>query len=483
MALILVIDDDPQMRLFFTKAFWEPTVTIRSAESSSEALAVFASIRPDVVLLDVHLGKQSGLELFQRLHAMDPGVPIILMTGQGTAAIAIEAMGLGAYEYLLKPFNVQQLRTVVFRAAEVRRLMREPASAGAVPHEPIEKGLIVGQCPAMQEVYKAIGRVAKQDVTVLILGESGTGKELVARAIYQYSRRANKPFLAINCAAIPEALLESELFGHEKGAFTGADRKRIGKFEQCNGGTLFLDEIGDMSPLTQTKVLRILQEQCFERVGGEETIHSDVRIVAATHCDLEQMVADGTYRMDLFYRINVYSIRLPALRERLDDLPLLVNHFVRQYAQELNKEIYDVTAEALELLRAYSWPGNVRELQSVLRQAILHATAPRLFPEFLPTYITRRTSNRSPLHASASAEGPNLDQFLSTRLDSDPQNLLADWQALNERMLLSKVLAHTAGNLSQAARILGIDRGTLRAKLKSHDPTDTPTTHENAHDA
>src|SRR3954452_17869293 len=246
---------------------------------------------------------------------------------------------------------------------------------------------LVGRCPAMQEVYKAIGRVAPQEVTVLILGESGTGKELIARAIYHYSDRAKGPFLAINCAAIPETLLESELFGHEKGAFTGADRKRIGKFEQASGGTLFLDEIGDMTPLTQTKILRVLQGQEFERVGGNEPIKADVRVIAATNRDLEKMIAEGTFRGDLYYRLNVYTIKLPALRERGDDLPLLAEHFVRRFARELRKEVRGVAPESVELLRRYPWPGNVRELQSVLKQALLQTTGPVVLPEFLPAAV------------------------------------------------------------------------------------------------
>jgi len=467
MAAILIVDDDPQILAFFRDAFWEPTVTVKGASSSAEALRMFELLRPDVVLLDVHLGTQSGLELFSKIRTLDPRVPIIFMTGQGTADIAIEAMGLGAYEYLSKPFNVQQLRATVFRAADVSRMMRDPVLEGGLLAGENAVGSIVGHCQAMQDVYKAIGRVAKQNVTALILGESGTGKELVARAIYQYSGRSTGPFLAINCAAIPEALLESELFGHEKGSFTGAERKRIGKFEQCSGGTLFLDEIGDMSPLTQTKVLRVLQEQRFERVGGQETIQTDVRIIAATHCDLEQLVANGKYRKDLFYRINTYTIRLPPLRERQEDLPELVNHFVKIYARELGKEMYEVVPQTLSLLRAYSWPGNVRELQSVLRQAVLHATAPRLFPEFLPTVITKPAHGPQNASIALSKSETSVEQFLAARLNDKAANLLADWQALSEGLLLTKVVEYTGGNISQAARILGIDRGTLRAKLNS----------------
>src|SRR6266542_2084017 len=256
--------------------------------------------------------------------------------------------------------------------------MREPAVVAETAPDPDVDGAIVGSCPAMREVYKAIGRVAAQNVPVLITGESGTGKELVAQALYQHGSRAKAPFLALNCAAIPETLLESELFGHEKGAFTGADRKRIGKFEQCSGGTLFLDEVGDMAPLTQTKLLRLLQEQRFERVGGNETIQTDVRLLAATNRDLEELVAAGRFRSDLYYRLKVFTIRLPPLRERAEDLPLLVDHFVKRFSRELDKDVQRTAPETLALLQRYTWPGNVRELQSVLKETLLHATGPVL---------------------------------------------------------------------------------------------------------
>src|SRR4051812_28785788 len=277
MPTLLVVDDEPSILHFFRRAFPGPDVTLLTASSAAEGLEAVTRDRPDVVILDINLPDASGLDTFRRIHAADPKVPVIFITGHGTMATAIEAMRLGAYEYLLKPLELDQLTDLVERAFEISRLMRVPAvlrEAGAAEED---SDAVLGRCAAMQEVYKAIGRVAPQDVTVLILGESGTGKELVARAIYHYSRRDKGPFLAINCAAIPETLLESELFGHEKGAFTGADRKRIGKFEQCNAGTLFLDEIGDMTPLMQTKILRILQGQVFERVGGNESIKTDVR--------------------------------------------------------------------------------------------------------------------------------------------------------------------------------------------------------------
>src|SRR5579885_2266516 len=285
---LLVIDDEPAILQCFRIAFAEPEAQVLTATTAAEGLRHFREHRPDVVVLDVRLPDQSGLDLFRCLHETDAKVPIILMTGFGTAGTAIEAMRLGAFEYLLKPPDMDQLAEVVTRAFKISELMRVPAKIGDA--EPADDGsdVLVGRCPAMQEVYKAIGRVAPQDVTVLVLGESGTGKELVARAIYHYSRRSGGPFLAINCAAIPEQLLESELFGHEKGAFTGADRRRIGKFEQANGGTIFLDEVGDMTPLTQAKTLRLLQEQKFERLGGNETVTTDVRVLAATNQNLEE---------------------------------------------------------------------------------------------------------------------------------------------------------------------------------------------------
>jgi two-component system nitrogen regulation response regulator GlnG len=309
---------------------------------------------------------------------------------------------------------------------------------------------------------------------VLIQGESGTGKELVARAIYQHSMRSNERFCVVNCAAIPDSLLESELFGHEKGSFTGADGRRIGKFELCSGGTLFLDEIGDMSPLVQSKVLRLLQEQKFERVGGNQTIETDVRIIAATNRDLEEMVAEGKYRGDLYYRLNGFSIKLPALRERTDDIPRLVEHFVNLFSRELGKDVVDVSAEALELLVRYRWPGNVRELQSVLKQALLHATGPVLLPEFLPTEVQ---SSRRPVAVEAAAPSNHqstLDEFVETQIQQGSEDLYAESLALMERIVLARVLRHTKGNQSRAAKILGITRGSLRNKIRTLHITINP---------
>jgi two-component system nitrogen regulation response regulator GlnG len=425
---------------------------------------LFREQRPDVVLLDVHLPDASGLQTFEQLRQLDARIPILLITGHGTSDLAIEAMKRGAYEYLVKPLELPQLRQLVERACASSRLMCVPAALPSESAEPDQTDALIGNCPAMQEVYKAIGRVAPQDVSVLILGESGTGKELVARAIYQHSRRAGKPFLAINCAAIPESLLESELFGHEKSAFTGADRKRIGKFEQCNGGTIFLDEVGDMTPLTQTKVLRVLQEQSFERVGGNETVRTNVRIIAATNADLEQLVAEGRFRSDLYFRLNVFSIRLPRLRDRGDDLKLLVDYYVKRFGQELTRPVHSVPAETLDALRRYRWPGNVRELQSVLKQALLQMSGTVLLPQFLPASVL----NEEPPAAAEGVEGLfDWERFLAERLAAGSEDVYAEAVTAMERELIPRVLRHCDGNQVQAARILGITRGTLRSRIRA----------------
>jgi two-component system nitrogen regulation response regulator GlnG len=372
-------------------------------------------------------------------------------------------MKQGAYDYLFKPLDLHQLKRVVGEALEVARRMREPAVLPEAAPDADVEGSIVGSCPAMREVYKAVGRVAAQDVPVLITGESGTGKELVARAIYQHGPRARAPFLALNCAAIPEALLESELFGHEKGAFTGADRRRIGKFEQCNGGTLFLDEIGDMPLALQAKMLRLLQEQSFERVGGNETIRTDVRLLAATHRDLKAMSAEGRFRADLYYRLGVFTVHLPALRERGDDLPLLVRHYLRRFSRELGREVQEVAPEALERLRSYDWPGNIRELQSVLKQALLHASGAVLLPAFLPD-LSGAPAEPGP--AAPAGDRLGLEAFIRQRLGPDAQDVYAEVHRQVDRVLLPIILEHTGGNQYQAARLLGLARQTLRTKLR-----------------
>jgi two-component system nitrogen regulation response regulator GlnG len=461
MPALLIVDDEPSILHFFRRAFSNPSMDVLTASSADEGLAQVSRSHPDVIILDINLGKESGLDLFRRIREQDPKALVIFITGQGTTATAIEAMRLGAFDYLLKPLEIDQVTELVHRAAEISRLMRVPAVIAPAPAAGEKTDILIGRCPAMQDVYKLIGRVAPQEMTVLVLGESGTGKELVARAIYHYSRRAAGPFLAVNCAAIPETLLESELFGHERGAFSGADRQRIGKFEQCRGGTLFLDEIGDMTPLTQAKILRVLQGQSFERVGGNESITTDVRLIAATNRNLEQMVADGSFRGDLYYRLNVCPILLPPLRERGEDLPLLAEHFVQLFNQELGRSIQTIAPRTFDALKAYDWPGNVRQLQSVLKQALLAAAGTTLLPEFLPEAVHQREAPAS------TSSLDDLDHFIQTRLQAGAGNLYAEFQALTDRHLLSRVINTTGGNLSQAARLLGIARATLRTKLET----------------
>jgi len=465
---ILVIDDDRAVGRVFQEVFQDTGVDVHVAGSAAEGLRILAEEQPGVVILDLILPDQSGLETMEKILRSVPNVPVICITAGGTSDTAIEAMKLGAYDYLLKPLDYVQVRALVDRALDIHRSAFVPVrvpdrpSAGATPSDDF-----IGRCATMQEVFKAIGRVAPHDVTVLVRGESGTGKELVARAIYQHSLRAGARYLAVNIAAVPDTLLESELFGHEKGSFTGADHKRIGRFEQCNGGTLFLDEVGDMSPVVQGKLLRLLQEQRFERVGGSETIETDVRVIAATNRDLDQMVAAGEFREDLYYRLNGYTIQLPPLRERADDLLALLEHYLACFARELGKDVTGISPEALKLLQRFPWPGNVRELQNVLRQALLNASGGVLVPEFLPAAI-RDEGNDAP--AKRHDEGGELAALEHTIQDSLRDGATGLYDAVMNRMekyLLTRVLGHTGGNQSEAARILGITRSSLRNKIRT----------------
>jgi two-component system nitrogen regulation response regulator GlnG len=463
MPHVLVIDDDRTVSYLVREAFQGTDIRISTASSAKDGMALLASEPADTVLLDVVLPETSGMEMFEQIHKRDPKLPVVFITAHGDSDTAIQAMKTGAYDYILKPLDMGQLRVLVGQALETRRLMYDPVGLPDCQEASASNDQLLGRSPSMLEVYKAIGRVASQDVTVLVRGESGTGKELIARAIYHHSRRAGGPFLAVNCAAIPDTLLESDLFGHEKGAFTGADRMRVGKFEQCSGGTLFLDEIGDMSPLVQSKVLRILQEQRFERVGGNQTIKTDVRIIAATNRDLEAMVADGTYRPDLYYRLNGYSIDLPPLRERGDDIVLLTEQFIARYARELEKEVHGVSPQALEALIAYPWPGNIRELQGVIKKALIQATGPVVVPEFLPNEVLAAQKNSAARDERLPPS--DLAAFLDEKLHSDADNVYGQSLEMMERYLLARVLRLTGGNQSKAARILGITRGNLRNKL------------------
>lgn len=470
MPRLLIVDDDQLILDCFRYSFASDTILVETATTAAEALSLFRQHSFDAVVTDIRLPDVTGLKLLEDLQELDRKIPVILMTGHGTASTAIEAMRKGAFEYLLKPLELETVQTVIDRALEMSRMARTPAkiAAAGMDAESEDADLLVGNCPAMQEVYRQIGRVAGQDVTVLILGESGTGKEVVARAIYQYSSRAEKPFLAINCAAIPENLLESELFGHERGAFTGAERKRIGKFEQCDGGTLFMDEIGDMTPLTQTKVLRVLQDQQFERVGGTEMVRTNVRMIAATNRNLTEMMEQGTFRADLYYRLNVYTIRLPPLRERDGDLPLLIDYFLKRFNLELGKSVQTVSPDAMALLTSYSWPGNLRELQSALKHAVVESTGPLLLPSFLPESIRNHgqpSVATCPSFHSGDTTEEALTQFIRERINSESANLYDDVVQRVERILFLELLKKLDGNISRAATVLGISRSTLRVKL------------------
>jgi DNA-binding NtrC family response regulator len=470
MAQLLLIDDDlailpDQVRHALAPLAHQLTV----AGTGAEGLDRLRASPPDVVLLDLRLPDLSGLEVYTQIRAFDARIPVIFVTVAKTAGTAIEAMKLGAFNYLYKPLDPAELRRVVAEALEVARRMRSAVVLNASGPEAEIEGdaeALSGSCPAMLEVYKAIGRVAAQDTTVLITGESGTGKELVARGIYQHSARANAPFLALNCAAIPENLLESELFGHEKGAFTGADRRRIGKFEQCAGGTILLDEIGDMPLALQGKILRLLQEKTFERVGGNETVRANVRIIAATHRDLKGWVAAERFRADLYYRLGIFTIDLPPLRDRGDDLQMLARQFVHRFAKELGRSVVDIAPEAMDQLKAYGWPGNIRELQSVIKQALLRSSGDVLLAAFLPP-LTQTAASPPPAGPPREDALSGLETFIRTQFSRDATDCYAQIHRHVDRVLLSVVLDFTGGHYAQAARILGISRQTLRVKLRA----------------
>jgi two-component system nitrogen regulation response regulator GlnG len=482
MARLLVVDDELNVLYSIQKIFQTEDLEVVTASTERQGIEMARRQPPDVAILDVRLSDISGLEVFDEIRRIDPRASVVVITAYATTDTAIEAMKRGAFEYLLKPIDLHQLREVVQRALELSRFRHVPAVFDdAEAAEPSER--IVGRSAAMQEVYKAIGRVAPSDVPVLITGESGTGKELAARALFHHSGRATAPFLALNCAAIPEALLESELFGHERGAFTGADRRRIGKFEQAHQGTLLLDEIADMSPATQAKVLRVLQEQRFERVGGDETIQTDVRLLAATNKDLARETAAGRFRQDLLYRLNVFTIHLPPLRERREDIPLLIDHFLGLFSRSLGRAVRSLTPEARERLETHDWPGNVRQLQSVLKYAIIQASGDVLTLECLPDNFRPDQPARPPRPAAPDGERLDLAEYSDGLLRAGESEIYRRVSLEMDRIVLGVVLRHVNGNQLKASELLGISRTTLRAKLRAlgitidkQSPTETDGT-------
>ncbi|MCH8473682.1 MAG: sigma-54 dependent transcriptional regulator [Opitutales bacterium] len=503
---ILVIDDDKEIRYSLERVLSSRKYQVLTAGSGEEGLEVVKEAKPQVVFMDIRMGGMSGLETLQHLRSIEPKPMVILMTAFGTTQTAIEAMKFGAFDYIMKPFDIKKVIALTEGALNAYRdlvSLRDKEDRPILNTDDYKEGM-VGKSEAMQEVFKVIGQVAFSDVTVLITGESGTGKELVARGIYQHSRRTQKPFVAVNCAAIPENLIESELFGHEKGSFTGATGQRIGKFEVCDGGTIFLDEIGDMALPTQTKILRVIQDGEYQRVGGMKTLKTNVRIIAATNRNLEEMVAEKTFREDLYYRLNVVRLRLPALRERKEDIPDLIDFALQKLVKKQQTHVNKVSPEAMTLLKHYNWPGNVRELENVIyrsavlaqgeailikdlpeeiRHGQLSESSKGLGPEdadegrsetpleslgdedFSPHAISRASREEAPSLLESLSVGDLWDQLYEKTRAEASGNLLS----VVEKELIRRVLRETGGNQVKASKLLGITRATLRKRIDQYD--------------
>jgi len=446
--VILIVDDDPGIRESF-RLILEEHYELIEAGDGRQAIEIVRTSDIDLVLLDIRLPEMDGIEVLERIKALDDQVEVILVTAVKTVRTAVAAMKLGAFDYVTKPFEEDDLLSVVRRALERRSLEREVVflrSELARRHDP---GEIVGHHPEMQKLFRLIAQVARNATTVLITGESGTGKELVARAIHRQSPRRDKPFVPVNPAALSETLLESELFGHEKGSFTGAFQRKLGKLEMAQGGTLFLDEIGTLKPELQGKLLRVLQEREIERVGGTRTIRIDVRVIAATNADLKQAVATHAFREDLYYRLNVMPISVPPLRDRRDDIPLLVEHFIRRYNAEMNKHVDGLSPEAMTVLREYPWPGNVRELQNIIERLVGLVEAPIIGVNDLPLDVLLPDSAVRLRQAETLPLRQATEEF--------------------EKQIVMRVLERVRWNRSEAARILGIHRNSLKTMLTRWD--------------
>jgi len=474
-ARVLIADDEDSLRWVLEKGLRGAGYDVTAVKDGEEAVRAFEAQPFELVFVDVRMPGVDGLGVLERLRELRPDVYVVVMTAHGSMDTAIKTMQRGAYDYLTKPFDLDEVLLLTERALAASQLTQEVARLRKGLQEVREFSALIGRHPRMQDVYKTIGRIAGSDVSVLLRGESGTGKELVARAIHHYSRRSGRPFVAVSCAAIPGTLLESEMFGHERGAFTDAKERRLGKFELAHGGTLYLDEIGDMPVDLQTKLLRALQERTIERLGGHESIAIDVRVLAATNRDLDALMKEGRFREDLYDRLNVVTLHLPPLRERRRDIPLLVEHFLAKYVEELGER--GVAPEALDRLVGYDWPGNVRELENVIQRAMVMATAGVVLPEHLPI---------GPVSAAASvAVDATLEDIIERKLmecvrglrERSSANLYDLVVGLVEKPLLRSVLRETGGNQVRAAQILGINRNTLRKKLTEHgiDPDEVTT--------
>ncbi len=458
---VFVIDDDRSIRWVLERALTGAGMRVSAFESAAGVLDAIRRERPDAVITDIRMPGQDGIALLEQIRARHPELPVIIMTAHSDLDSAVSAYRGGAFEYLPKPFDVDEVVDLVHRAVDQRRRRLPPEAAERAAPE------IIGEAPAMQEVFRAIGRLSRSHITVLINGESGTGKELVARALHRHSPRADKPFIALNTAAIPRELLESELFGHERGAFTGALSARRGRFEQADGGTLFLDEIGDMPPECQTRLLRVLAEGEFYRIGGQSPIRVDVRIIAATHQDLEERVRQGLFREDLFHRLNVIRIHIPPLRERREDIPLLARHFLRRAAEELQVEPKVLRPEVVDYLCRLDWPGNVRQLENVCRWLTVMASGREVRLEDLPQDLRQRGPARpSGGETGGTAWEEALRRWAEQRLAQGETGLLEVATPAFERAMIEVALRRSGGRRQDAARLLGWGRNTLTRKLK-----------------
>ncbi len=450
---------------------------VKMVKSGIEAIDSFEATTPDLVILDTSLPQKSGVEVLKAIKEKRQRTPIMMVADHISTNGAIESMKLGAYDYITQPFDIPKILDIIKTAISSSKPMNKSVSINPIPMsgDIYDTETIIGNSREMLEIYKMIGQVAQSDAPVLIQGESGTGKELIAKAIYHHSLRKNKPFLAVNCAAIPEQLLESELFGHEKGSFTGAISKKIGKFELCNTGTIFLDEIGDMSLSAQSKVLRVLQEQVFESVGGQESIKVDVRVIAATNKSLVQAVKDGLFRVDLFYRLKVISFYLPPLRERPEDIPLLADYFLMKYRHKLKKQINGISYQAMMILNQYHWPGNIRELENVIQSAIVLCKGDVILPEHLPIEDMAQSSKQG-----INVQVGDIDDFtvmfeelLRPIIDQLAKSNKENWAALLtnniEKTLLKIILSKVNGNQVRASKLLEISRNTLRSKIEKFE--------------
>lgn len=462
---IWVIDDDRSIRWVLEKALAQAKLSSHSFETADKALARLKRERPAVIITDIRMPGTDGLALLEQVHADHPQVPVIVMTAYADLDRAVAAFQGGAFEYLPKPFDVDEAVAIVRRA--LAKVADDTTPAQTVAESARISTNLIGGAPAMQEVFRAIGRLSKSNMTVLLTGESGSGKELIARALHRHSPRAAKPFIALNTAAIPRELLESELFGHERGSFTGATGQRVGRFEQADGGTLFLDEIGDMPAELQTRLLRVLAEGDFYRVGGHHPVHVDVRVIAATHQDLERRVREGVFREDLFHRLNVIRLQLPPLRDRVEDIPELAEHFLRITAQELDVEPKRLSPKALEAFRAFSWPGNVRQLENVCRRVTIMAPSQTIELHDLPKELTSEGPSDA---AGGDRSGADwelaLRRWADNHATSSPTPILDEAVPRFERLMINVALARTQGRRHDAARLLGWGRNTLTRKIK-----------------